>query len=138
MYAVHHSNDNVVLGKNKGRKQDINLGKKTNQKFVQIPFNLFESCLSYKLEKEGLNFITREESYTSKCSSLDLEPIKKNNVYVGKRIKHRLFKTKNNINLNADVNGSLNILRKEIRDDFINKILLNIGRVVSPLKVTPL
>jgi putative transposase len=126
MYAVHHSNDNVVLGKNKGRKQDINLGKKTNQKFVQIPFNLFESCLSYKLEKEGLNFITREE------------PIKKNNVYVGKRIKHRLFKTKNNINLNADVNGSLNILRKEIRDDFINKILLNIGRVVSPLKVTPL
>lgn len=138
-YCEQNNIDNIVLGKNKGWKQEIELGKKTNQKFVQIPFNMFESFLSYKCEKSDIKFISREESYTSKCSALDLEEIKKHEEYKGKRKSRGLFYSKSNIKINADINGAYNILRKEIGDDFIkNKILPNRGLVVSPIKVNPL
>lgn len=135
-YCKENHIDNVVLGKNIGWKNEIKLGKKINQNFVQISFNIFESNLTYKLQKEGLNIKVREESYTSKCSSIDLESIQKQNIYLGKRTKRGLFKSNKNVLINADVNGSLNILRKEIGDNFmLNKILPNIGRVVSPTKL---
>ena len=59
-----------------------------------------------------INYILQEESYTSKCSSLDLESVKKHEEYVGKRIKRGLFRTKNNVKINADINGACNIIRK--------------------------
>ena len=61
-----------------------------------------------------INVILKEESYTSKCSFMDSEPIKKHSEYRGKRIKRGLFKTATNKLINADLNGSLNILRKVI------------------------
>lgn len=45
--------------------------------------------IEYKARKVGLNVIKHEESYTSKCSFLDLEDIKKHEVYKGKRIHSR-------------------------------------------------
>ena len=71
-----------------------------------------------------------EQRYTSKCSSIDKEEIRKHETYVGKRVKRGLFKTSNGTELNADVNGSLNILRKVIEDGFID--LLNNGCVLQP------
>ena len=96
---------------------------------------MFEPFLNYKSEKCGINFIKRNESYTSKCSALDLEKVEKHETYLGKRIKRGMFKTSNGFKLNADVNGSYNILRKEIGDGFL-KISSNIGLVVSPVRVT--
>ena len=58
--------------------------------------------------------ILTEESYTSKCSFIDNETLCKHDEYCGKRIKRGLFKSKNNILINADLNGSLNILRKVV------------------------
>lgn len=52
------------------------------------------------------------ESHTSKCSSLDLEEVKHHDSYIGKRVKRGLFRTKNGILLNADINGAYNIMRK--------------------------
>ncbi len=132
-YCLENNIDNIVLGKNKGWKQDINLGKKNNQTFVHIPFNMFESYLIYKSKKFGLNIIITEESYTSKCDSLALESLGKQETYLGKRVKRGLFQSSTNRLINADVNGALNILRKVIGDDFIN--LSNIGLVVKPIKV---
>jgi transposase len=77
-----------------------------------------------------------EESYTSKCSSLDLEPIQKHEEYVGNRIKRGLFKYSKGL-INSDVNGSLNILRKVIGDDFIRN-LFNTGFVLNPIKINSL
>lgn len=71
-----------------------------------------------------------KEGYTSKCSSLDKEEIKKHEVYAGKRVKRGIFKSSDGLKINADVNGSLNILRKVIEDGFID--LLNIGCVLQP------
>lgn len=104
--------DTVIFGHNIGQKQDINLGKVTNQNFVQIPFTQLMKQLQYKCELRGIRFIVTEESYTSKCSFLDEESICKHSNYQGKRLKRGLFETSNGVLINADVNGSLNIGRK--------------------------
>lgn len=104
--------DTVIFGHNIGQKQDINLGKVTNQNFVQIPFTQLMKQLQYKCEVRGIRFIVTEESYTSKCSFLDEENICKHSSYQGKRLKRGLFETSSGKLINADVNGSLNIGRK--------------------------
>ena len=107
-----HNIDTVIFGHNIGQKQDINLGKVTNQNFVQIPFTQSMQLLKYKCELRGIRFIETEESYTSKCSFLDEESICKHSSYQGKRVKRGLFETSNGKLINAGVNGSLNIGRK--------------------------
>lgn len=117
-YIINHLVSNnintLIIGKNIGWKQEINIGRINNQKFVNIPFNKFTTMLMYKCKLEGINVILTEESYTSKCSFLDNEDIKKQEKYQGKRIKRGLFKSKNDKLINADLNGSLNILKKVI------------------------
>ena len=117
-YIVNHLVSNnintLVIGYNKGWKQDINIGKVNNQKFVNVPFLTFITMLEYKCKIEGINVIINEESYTSKCSFLDDEEICKHDNYLGRRIKRGLFKTSNGIFMNADLNGSLNILKKVV------------------------
>ena len=109
----------IIIGHNKEWKQDINIGKKNNQNFVQIPFNNFIQMIEYKAQLEGIGVITREESYTSKCSFMDNEEIKKKESYSGKRIKRGLYMTSTGRIINADLNGALNILKKEIPNAFI-------------------
>ena len=113
-HLVSNNVSKVVIGHNKNWKQDINLGKSNNQKFVQIPFNMFIQMVAYKAQLEGVEVIVREESYTSKCSFLDSEEICKHETYKGKRIKRGLFRSYDGRLINADLNGALNILRKEI------------------------
>jgi len=110
------------LGYNEGWKANIDLGKRNNQNFVGVPFETLKWYISYKAYLNGLNFLTQEESYTSKCSSMDLEPIKKQDKYIGQRICRGLFKTSKGLLINADVNGSLNILRKAVPTAFTNGI----------------
>jgi len=112
----------LVIGKNKQWKTDVNLGSANNQKFVQIPHSRFIDMLTYKCEREGINIILTEESYTSKCSFLDGETIKKHEQYKGKRIYRGLFKSANGALINADVNGSYNILRKALPEAFADGI----------------
>lgn len=115
-YIVNHLVSNeittLVIGYNKGWKQDISMSKVNNQKFTQIPFLRFVEMLEYKCKLIGIKVIRQEESYTSKCSFLDNEDIKKHKEYKGSRIKRGLFKSLNGILINADVNGSYNILKK--------------------------
>ena len=70
--------------------------------------------LSYKCKLVGIAVIMTEESYTSKCSFIDNEEMKHNEVYKGKRVKRGLFRTNKGKFINADLNGSLNIMRKVI------------------------
>ena len=117
-HLVSKNVSKVVIGHNKDWKQDINLGKENNQKFVQIPFNIFIQMVTYKAQLEGIEVVQREESYTSKCSFLDKEEICKHETYKGKRIKRGLFRSNNGRLVNADLNGALNILRKEVPNVF--------------------
>ncbi len=108
----------LVIGKNDNWKQEANMGKRTNQNFVQIPHARFIDLLTYKCQLVGIYVILTEESYTSKCSFLDDESIGKHEQYVGKRVKRGLFRAASGKRLNADVNGSYNILRKVVPDAF--------------------
>lgn len=123
---------NLVIGKNKNQKQEINIGGKNNQNFVSIPHDTFIKMITYKCQLFGINVITREESYTSKCSFADQETIRKHNEYKGSRIKRGLFKSLTGFKYNADLNGALNILRKEFPNSFANGIE---GLMVSPKKI---
>lgn len=68
--------------------------------------------LRYKSERQGLRFVEVNESHTSKCSSFDLESVGHHDTYVGRRVRRGLFMTRDGILINADINGSYNIMRK--------------------------
>lgn len=133
-HLVNHGVSTVVIGHNKSWKQETNIGKISNQNFVSIPHSKFFAMLKYKCALEGIEVVEKEESYTSKCSFLDGEEIKKHESYLGKRISRGLFRSKNGRVINADVNGSYNILRKEIPNAFSDGIE---GVLVHPVKVKP-
>ena len=107
-----------IIGKNKQWKTEINIGKRNNQAFVNIPHARFIQMIQYKCKLVGIEVIVTEESYTSKCSFIDNEEMKHQEEYLGVR-KHRgLFISKNKIKINADCNGSGNIIRKEFPNAF--------------------
>jgi putative transposase len=122
----------LIIGNNKGWKQDINIGKRNNQNFVSVPHSKLIELIKYKCELEGITVIIQEESYTSKCSFLDNEPIQKHDEYKGSRIKRGLFKSSDGTLINADVNGSYNIMKKAIPNAFANGIE---GVAVHPIKL---
>jgi putative transposase len=136
-YCVKNDISNVICGYNKEWKQEINIGKRNNQNFIQIPHQKLIYMLEYKLKLEGINFIQNEESYTSKCSALDLESLNKHDIHLGKRIKRGLFVSSKGIKINADLNGALNILRKVAPDK--GKEIVQTqrcrGQAIWPLKV---
>lgn len=111
-FAKNHNVLNIVIGKNDNWKQHSNLGRSTNQTFTQIPFVRLIQMITYKAEEFGILVTTTEESYTSGTSFLDNElPIK--DFYNKKRRIHRgLFRSNSGKLVNADVNGSLQILKK--------------------------
>ena len=131
-FCIENDIGEIIIGKNKNWKQKINIGKRNNQTFVQIPFDKLIEMIQYKAEEVGINVILQEESYTSKCDHLANESMEHHEKYLGKRIKRGLFKSSKGILLNADINGSIGILRKVIGNDFINR--LNTGLVLNPFK----
>ena len=134
---VSNNISKLVIGKNDGWKFEAKMSKKSNQNFIQIPHSRFIQMLEYKCEKEGIRVIIQEESYTSKASFLNLDVIpiydkntKNNYIFSGYRKSRGLYKiSKSNQTINADINGSYNILRKAIPNVFTNGIE---GFVVNP------
>ena len=118
LYFDEMSIEKVFIGKNVGWKQGLTLGKKMNQTFVSIPFNTFISQLTYKCKLRGIEVVKQEESYTSKASFVDQDELpvygklKTQPNFSGKRISRGLYKTNQGFLLNADINGSYNILVK--------------------------
>ena len=111
-FLVSNNISTLIIGYNEEWKQNINLGRTNNQAFTNISFYTFIKQLEYKCKLEGINVILTEESYTSKCSFLDSETLEKHESYLGKRIKRGLFRSAKGKLINADLNASLNILKK--------------------------
>ena len=139
---VNQSINTLIIGKNNGWKQETNIGNVNNQNFTQIPHQMFINQLKYKCQLEGINVVEQEESYTSKVSFFDNDFIPTYQVNgelfksSGKRIKRGLFRASSGLVLNADINGSLNIMRKylnEVCDDLISPA--NRGLVMNPVKI---
>ena len=102
----------LVVGKNKGWKQEVNLGRKVNQSFVQLPFARFIQMLQYKAESIGMKVVLTEESYTSGTSFLDGEVPTKDHYDKSRRVYRGLFQANDGRKINADVNGAYQIMRK--------------------------
>ncbi|MHB8600251.1 MAG: RNA-guided endonuclease InsQ/TnpB family protein [Ktedonobacteraceae bacterium] len=128
----------LVIGKNPLWKQEAHMGKRNNQQFVQIPHARFIDQLTYKARLVGITVITQEESYTSKASFLDADPIptyqasrSDKPLFSGTRIARSWYRAKDGQVIHADINGSYNILRKSSSDP------LQVGRGVVGAAVLP-
>ena len=138
-YLLQNQIGTLVIGNNKEWKQNINIGKTNNQNFVQLPHYKFIQQLAYKAELAGIKVIVNEESYTSRASFLDFDDIpsykagEKHN-FSGKRIKRGMYKSAKGLLINADLNGSYNILRKVVPNAFTEGIE---GLAVVPFRFTP-
>lgn len=140
-YCVKHKIGTIVFGRNKEWKDSIQLGKQTNQNFVSIPFYKLLKMLEYKCKMIGINLVTQEESYTSKCDSLAFEEVKCHDKYKGSRIKRGLFLSSLGKALNADINGALNILRKYLHLKEVNEFpviqeIIDRGLLYRPYRIS--
>ena len=165
---VEYGIGTLVIGKNDGWKQNINIGKQNNQNFdkrvagracrrsedsgrrsarqntlagvplVSIPHARFIQQLEYKATLAGITVVITEESYTSRASFLDADEIPVHGKtdtkpkFSGRRVKRGLYKSKNNTLINADINGSANVMRKVFPRAFAEGIE---GFVVNPARI---
>ena len=116
-WCVENQIDTVVIGHNVEWKQETNIGKTNNQKFLYISYDMLIQQIKYKCENAGINFIETEESYTSGTSFLDGELPCKENYNKKRRVKRGLFKSNKGL-INSDVNGSLQIIKKVFPNAF--------------------
>jgi len=133
----------LIIGKNLFWKQDPTMRKTDKQHFVQLPHARFIDMLSYKAKLVGIQVIITEESYTSKASFLDLDPIptygkeESEPVFSGRRVKRGMYKASDKRKINADVNGSYNIMRKASPNVFRNNGVEDGKGVLASLVVHP-
>ncbi|EAW35486.1 Transposase, IS605 OrfB [Lyngbya sp. PCC 8106] len=116
----------IVFGWNQRNKDGINIGKKNNQSFVQVPTAKLKSRIAQLCEQHGIEFVETEESYTSRSSFLDNDtlptfgekpvgeatPKELGWISSGKRVKRGLYRDSKGQLINADCNGAANIIRK--------------------------
>lgn len=139
-YCLDNNIGNIVIGYNDGFQEKVNIGKVNNQKFSMIPYGKLKNRIKYLCDRTGIRLTLQEESYTSKASFYDADEIpgwnpvnSKEGIFSGKRIYRGTYRMKNGQEINADVNGALNILRKS------NVVSLNAlyssGVVLTPTRV---
>lgn len=131
--ALKHEVSEIVIGDIKNIKQNSKL-----KSFVQIPIQRLVELVEYKAQLVGIKLVKIKENYTSGVSALDLEEISKEFYNKSRRISRGLFVTNTGIKINADVNGSLNILRKHLKDECIPKLIQSAkdnGLVNSPVRI---
>ncbi len=143
--VIVHCLDNklgtIVFGWNVGMKNGANMGTKTNQKFVQIPTGRLKDRIAQLCEQHGIRFVETEESYSSKASFVDLDPLpvfgEKPEGWrpSGKRIKRGLYRTAQGWLLNADCNGAANIGRKVAAILGLDLSGVSRGSLSAPLRV---
>jgi putative transposase len=130
----------IVIGKNPFWKQGVELGRKHNQEFVQIPHAKFIELLTYKAELVGITVLITEESYTSRASFLDRDVLPTYDPTQGSeqedkprfsgRRDGRWYRVKGRAPIHSDVNGSYNIGSKVFPTAFD-------GRGIEAIAVRP-
>lgn len=131
----------IIIGKNDGWKQRMNMRKDVKQQFQYVPFFNLIQKIAYKASIVGIKVVFTEEAYTSKASFLDRDPLpvygETEPVFSGKRVKRGLYRAADGRLLNADVNGSANIGRKVIGDE---DLIFRLDRSLAarPLAINPL
>ncbi len=133
----------IYIGKNAiESKNGIDLGEKTNQAFVSIPFRRLIELIKYKAKELGMEVVEVDESYTSKTSPFanifEVRETKNKELCQGRR-EGNLFKDKvlNKV-FHADLVGALNILRvgvKLLKLDFYKNLKVLFTKLCNPIKL---
>jgi putative transposase len=113
----------LCIGKDPLWKQNGRLGKRGKQTVVQVPHARFSEMLTYKAELVGIQVTITEESYTSKASVLDADPLPVYGAadippFRGKRVKRGRYRSATGRRINAEVNGGYNTIRRVLPDSF--------------------
>ena len=122
--ALVRNIDTIIIGRNVGWKLEVDMQKANKQTFIQIPYSTFIEMIRYKAERKGVQVIDREESYTSKSSFLNHDPIptfgeEHQTIFSGYRSTRAFYKIKGSkVLIHADVNGAFNIVRKHVKNAF--------------------
>ncbi|MBR2520012.1 MAG: transposase [Selenomonadaceae bacterium] len=139
-FCIANDIGTIVCGYNPDFKRGINLGKKINQQFTQIPFGALRRQLKNLCARYGMKYVEQEGSYTSKASFLDLDKIPiydaekpYTGTFSGKRIQRGLYRSNSGRLINADVNGAANILRKSKQRLDLERLC--IGFLDNPLRI---
>ena len=130
--CVDNNINTIIIGYNEEWKDEINIGSVNNQNFVSIPFLEFVKKIEYKAVEYGISVIRTEESYTSGTSFLDNELPNKDFYNKSRRIKRGLFKSNSGRLINADVNASLQIIKKVAPNTFSHGVE---DLVLNPIKI---
>jgi putative transposase len=136
-YCIDHNIGTIVVGYNEGWKQNVRLGRRTNQQFVSLPFYKLLHQLEYKAEMVGITVVRTTEEYTSLTCSVCGVVDRSNRTYRGLYVCSTCGAV-----LNADVNASRNILRKGVPKSLVRigaRGTLNVPLVftASPLEHNP-
>lgn len=132
-WCLKNNINTLVVGKNKKWKQRSEMNKVSNQKFIQIPYEMLLKQLKYKCENYGINYIEVDESYTSGTSFLDHEHPDKSNYDKSRRVVRGLFKSNSGLLISSDVNGSLQIMKKVFPNAFEERY--GIEGVLTPVVI---
>lgn len=132
-WCIENDIDTLVVGKNKEWKQNTNMSKQGNQKFVNIPYQMLLQQLQYKCENVGIKYVETEESYSSGTSFLDGEEPVKQNYDKSRRVERGLFRSNSGLLINSDVNGSLQIMMKVFPNAFNERY--GIEGVLTPIVI---
>lgn len=132
-WCLKNNINTLVVGKNKKWKHKSEMNKTSNQKFIQIPYEMLLEQLKYKCENVGINYIEVDESCTSGTSFLDYEYPDKSNYDKSRRVVRGLFKTNSGLLINSDVNGSLQIMKKAFPNAFEKRY--GIEGVLTPMVI---
>jgi putative transposase len=129
----------LCIGQNPLWKQAVHMGRRNNQNFVAVPHARFVAMLTYKAALVGIQVVITEESYTSKASFLDGDPLPVYDAqrpeapaFSGRRVKRGLYRAADGTPINADVNGAYNIIRKVAPEAFAQG---SRGCVVHPVRL---
>ena len=132
-WCLKNNINTLVVGKNKKWKQKSEMSKSSNQKFIQIPYEMLLGQLRYKCENVGINYVEVDESYTSGTSFLDHERPDKSSYDKSRRLVRGLFKSNSGLLVNSDVNGSLQIMKKAFPNAF--KERYGVEGVLTPMVI---
>jgi len=101
----------IIIGNNRGWKQEVSMGKKTNQNFVSIPYSMLMNMITYKAEQAGIEVRIVRESWTSGTSYLDAETPDNRHYDKSRRISRGMFQSNEGKRINADVNAAYQIMK---------------------------
>ncbi|WP_211176028.1 RNA-guided endonuclease InsQ/TnpB family protein [Brasilonema sp. UFV-L1] len=140
-YCLKNRIGNIVFGWNKGQRQESSLGRRNNQTFVQIPTCRLKERIECLCKRHGIKFVETEESYTSKASFLNRDPLptygEKPDRWKpsGRRTKRGLYRSLWYGTINADCNGAANIIRKVAATSGFDLDGVGMGALTRPTRI---